>query len=813
MPARLTGLETARSRVFLPFAQWIIAHRRLVVVAILAATGFLASNLGKLAIDSNPKLWAPQRHPYVLTTDVLDSIFGGKNFVVVGIRPKQGDIYQPAVLAKIKRLQDSLELLPNAIRHNVLSLAARKVKLVKGGADGMEVTPMLDTVPTTPEGIARLRAAVASMPVYVNSLVSPDGRSAAVIADFKQDSTTPNYIALTGGLHRIVDRERDGTVDIQLGGLPIVGEAADRQFMKMPLFFAAALLVVMLVQFWSFRSVQGVFLPMVTGIISVVWSLGFMGLLGVHLDPLNTTTPILVLAVAAGHAIQILKRYYEEYSRLRAQEIDPHVANERAVIESIVRVGPVMVVAGLIAAITFFSLVGTGVPMVQHFGVFAGSGVLATMVIEMTMIPALRSMLRPPRPKESAREQNMGVLDRFLSGVADALVGGRARAVVAAGLTLLALVGAGVFRLYIDNDFKLYFRPDSQLRVDDRALNAAFGGTNSIQFLVQTPAADGLKDPAVLRGMERLQRFLESQPQVGKTQSIADLIMRMNQSMHADDSRFHVVPESRELVSQYLFLYGLSGDPQDFDSFVDHDYQRATVWAFIKNGSTSYADSLARRAQSLIDESFPPGVTVQMGGSLPQTMALNEVIVRDKTRNMVQMSLIVFVLGAIIMRSLVGGLFVVTPLFAVMLANFGVMGWLGIPLDITAMTTAAMAIGVGADYEIYLLFRFREELWRTGSVLDATRASMLTSGKAILLVAISVASGYAVLQASDFAFYNTLAPMVCVTMGISAFFALFFLRALMMVFKPRFVFGDDRDALFAAAATASTQTASVGGAS
>ncbi len=147
-------------------------------------------------------------------------------------------------------------------------------------------------------------------------------------------------------------------------------------------------------------------------------------------------------------------------------------------------------------------------------------------------------------------------------------------------------------------------------------------------------------------------------------------------------------------------------------------------------------------------------------------------------------------------------MFVVIPLFAVMLANFGLMGWLGTPLDISAMTTAAMAIGIGADYEIYLLFRFREELARTGSVLTATRNSMLTSGKAILLVAISILSGYAVLQASSFAFYNQLSNMVTATMLISAFFALFFLRALMMLFKPRFIFGAQRDALFAEVAAA-----------
>ena len=789
-------MEAVKSRFFRPYAQWIIAHRLLVIIVILGITVFLMTRIGSLQMDTNPDLWAPQKHIYVETTNLLDKIFGGKNYTVIGIVPKQGDVYQPLVLAKIKRIQEGIEQLPEAVRHNILSIAARKVKSIKGGAEGMEVRPMMETVPQTPAEIAKLKAAVASMPIYINALVSPDGKAAAVVADFKQDEKTPNYIALTEGLRKIVNRERDDTVDIYLGGLPIVGAAADAHFMKMPMFFGVALLVIMLIQYGAFRSFQGMLLPILTGILSVIWSLGLMGLLGVHLDPLNTTTPILILAVAAGHAIQILKRYYEEYHRLRATEMNARDANRAAVVESMVRVGPVMIVAGLIAVITFFSLASTGIPMVQHFGVFAGCGVLATLLIEMTVIPVMRSMLRPPRNRETERERKVGLLDKFLLGVANNLVGGRAPWIVGGGLALLALVGTGTAFLRIDNNFKLYHKPTSTLRVDDRALNRIFGGTNSIQFLIQTPEPDGIKNPKVLQGMAQLQAFLESQADVGKTQSLVDLVKRMNQAMHADDPAFYTIPESRELVAQYLFLYSLSGDPQDFDSFVDNDYQRASIWTFIKNDSTTSADALAHKAQAIIAKSFPPGVTVQMGGSLPQMIALNDVIVQDKFRNMVQMTLVVFVLGAIVFRSLMGGLFVVIPLFAVMIGNFGLMGWLHTPLDISAMTTAAMAIGIGADYEIYLLFRFREELARSGNVLTATRNSLLTSGKAILFVALSIIGGYAVLQVSDFAFYNQLSNMVTATMAVSAFFALFFLRALMMIFKPRFIFGDQRNALF-----------------
>jgi predicted RND superfamily exporter protein len=185
-----------------------------------------------------------------------------------------------------------------------------------------------------------------------------------------------------------------------------------------------------------------------------------------------------------------------------------------------------------------------------------------------------------------------------------------------------------------------------------------------------------------------------------------------------------------------------------------------------------------------------------MGGTLPDAVALNEVIVHDKFRNMAQMAVVVFVLGTIVFRSLAGGLFVVTPLAAVALTNFGVMGWMGTPLDISAMISAALAIGIGADYEIYLLYRFREELARSGDVLAATRDSLLTSGKAVLFVAISIIGGYAVLQFSNFAFFNQISNMVMATMAISVFFALFFLRALMMIFKPRFVFGNVSGAHF-----------------
>jgi predicted RND superfamily exporter protein len=773
------------------YAAFIVRRRRSVAAVLALVTLLLCSRLMSLQVDMDQDTWIPQSHPYVQTTKALESVFGGRNFTIIGIVPKQGDIYQPAVLQKVQRIQERLENLPEAVRHNVMSLSARKVKDIKADDAGLVVRRVMERVPQTPEGMAELRRAVQSNPFYVNSLVSPDGRAAAVIADFKVDTSKPSYAALYAKIKAILDQERDGSVDIYAGGLPVDFASFESHMMQMPLFFGAALLIIMAIQYWSFRSFQGMLLPIMTALLSVLWALGFMGLIGVHMDGMNTTTPILIMSVAAGHGIQILKRYYEEYHHLRAAGTgaDHRQVSRQAVVESIARVGPVMTMAGAIAAITFATLATSEVSVARHFGVFAASGVVAALMLEMTLIPALRAMLRPPSGTEAAAERQHRLLDACLLRLANGLTGGRAPLILLGAVGIVAVIAAGAARIHVDNSLRSYSRPNSEVRVHDHELNRRFGGTNTIYFLVEGDRPDSLKDPQALKAIGALQDFLAAQPQVGKTQSVVDLIKRINQAMHGDAPAQSLVPPDRALVAQYLLLYSMSGDPLDFDSYVDSDYRRAAIWVFLKTDSTSYAEQLHRSAEALIRESFPPGVTVRMGGSLPQTIAGNQALTAGKSRNIAQMVLVVFVLSALLLRSFVGGIFVTMPLVLVVMANFGVMGWLGIPLDMGTISTAAMAIGIGADYELYLLFRFREELQRSGGdVAAATRQSLTTSGKAVLYVALSIAAGYSFLLSSGFAFYSRLAVMVVATMAVSAFAAIIFLRAMTIIFKPRFIF-------------------------
>jgi len=764
------------------YATFIVRFRLPVIVAALALSLWFATNIGQLVVVVNPDHNLPQAHPYVITTNAIERLFGGRNLVVIGIEPASGDVFQPEMLAKIQRITDGVLEIPGVIRSNVISLAARKAKDITGTVEGMVVRQLMETVPQTPEEIARLKAAVYANPIYVDSIVAKDGRMAVVIADFKFGKDLQGYRAITEAVEAVVQRERDNRVRIYLGGISVNLAWLEIYSQRMQYFFFGALAIIMGVLYGSFRSFQGMIIPVTTAILSVVWGLGLMGALHIPMDTFNATTPILIMAVAAGHSVQILKRYYEEYGKLHD--------SAAAVIESLAKIGPVMLTAGSMAVISFLALTAFPTLTIRIFGVFTAAGILSAMILEMTFVPAFRSLIPAPKRYEAERERLRDWLDGRLDGIAEAIVGRRWLGIFGTLGGTAALLGVGLALLVVDNSLKGEFHPDSQVRRDDRALNDRMGGTNTIYLLVEGPAPDSMKDPTVLQAMEATQARLQKKfALVGKTLSLADFLKRMNKAMHADAPAFDRLPESRELIAQYLFLYSMSGDPGDFDTYVDYEYRAATLWAYLKTDSTAYLEEVIRDLRPFLAERFPPEYRVSIGGGMAQGVALNEVMVQGKLLNIGSIAASIYLISSVVLRSPLAGLFVLIPLTLAVLANFGLMGLTGIRLDIGTSATSAMAVGIGADYAIYLIYRLREEFARHGDPEKALRASVATAGKAVLYVAMAVGLGYSILMLTGFMLHARLGFLVASAMTVSSLAAVALLPALLYLVRPRFVYG------------------------
>lgn len=773
----------------LSYAKWLIRNRWWVIAAALVVTSVLGAFGAGLQVVIDPANFAPQDHPYVQATNRIEKVFGSKYLMLIGVTPKSGDIFQPAVLERVKRMTEKLNQTPGVVRATMLSLAARKARNIQGNAEGFEAKPLMENVPATPEQMAALRAALVANPIYLNTVVSKDFRTAAILLELKERSD--GFRKMVAPVQAIVAAEAGPDVDITMGGNPVFLDMTEKLTERINLFFPVAILIIALLHFEAFRTKQGMILPLVTAIMAVLWGKGFMGILHQELDIFNTPTPILILAVAAGHAVQLLKRYYEEYEALRASGgLSPKQANTEAVIRSVVGVGPVMMIAGTVAALGFFSLLVFNIATIRTFGIFTGLGILSAVLLEMTFIPAVRSVLPAPSDRDRRTEAKQRIWDRVPRWIAGWVIPPRRRRWMLVGAVFLCgFFVVSMKDIVIDNANKRYFASWLPIQHDDEFLNRELGGTNSLYLLVEGKDADAIKDPAVLKAIDNTQRFAESQPYTGKTLSIVDFIKRMHRAMNGDKPEFDRVPEGRDLVSQYLLLYSISGEPGDFESYVDYDYRSAKAVILLKTGSTAYIEELLERLKTYAAGEFGPNVKVSFGGGVAQTMALTEVMVHGKIRNIVQICLAIFVISALVFRSLLAGVIVLMPLLLSVCAVFGVMGLTGIPLNIPNSLIAAMAVGIGADYAIYLLYRMREEAAKGADAEGAVRTTLATAGKACLFVATAVAGGYGVLMLSiGYNIHLWLSIIITLAMIVSAFASLTLVPGLVLALRPAFIF-------------------------
>jgi len=766
----------------------IISLRWIVIVLTLLITALAIHQARNLRIIIDPNTMLPQSHPYVETANRVEKLFGTKDIAIIGITPKTGDVYQPNVLHKVQQVTQALAQSPGVVKENLLSLTARRAKNIIGTAEGMEVRPLVTTIPETPQQMAALKQALHNNPAYLNSIISLDERTAVIVVSFKNGKG--GFRSMMDTANKAVDQVRDDTVDIAIGGLPSFLSRIEIYSERMKFLLPMAILLVGLILFEAFRSFQGMILPLVTAILAVAWGLGVMGAAGVPMDVFNATTPILILAVAAGHAVQLLKRYYEEYYHiLDSNKITPSEANRLAVIESLAKSGPVMMVAGMVAALGFFSLMVFEITTVRTFGIFTGMGILAALTLEMTFIPALRSLLKPPSEKDRQLEKRVRIWDMIVSKIAEQTIHQRKRVFIVTGV-LIVIGLIGMSQVVTNNSTKSYFTPDADFMQEDKFLNGHVGGTNTLSLLIEGHEDDAIKDPNVLQAMDDIQNFLNQQPHVGKTLSLADFIKRMNQAMHGDDPAFYKIPTDSNLVSQYLLLYSMSGEPGDFDTYVDYNYRMANMTAYLKVDSSAYIETLVPKVRAFAAERLGDRATLHIGGSVPQGAALNEVMVNGKILNIVQIAAVVFIVSALVFRSLLAGLLVLFPLLMAVIANFGVMGYNGMYLNISNSLSSAMAIGIGADYAIYLIFRLREEIRNGIAEEEAVRRVMATAGKACLFVAIAISVGYGVLFFSvGFNIHIWLATLIATSMLTSVIAALFLIPSVVLTFRPGFVYG------------------------
>ena len=275
------------------------------------------------------------------------------------------------------------------------------------------------------------------------------------------------------------------------------------------------------------------------------------------------------------------------------------------------------------------------------------------------------------------------------------------------------------------------------------------------------------KHPEILKMMDKLQDDVETLAVVGNSFSLSDYLKRMNKVMHADKEEYNSIPNSQELVAQYLLLYEMSGDPENLWQVVDYDYKRANLTIQLKSDN-----SKAIKSAIAIIEKYKPyfrskNIELNYAGSGYKALVFTDLILKGQILSLLMSLIIIIVLLTFMFKKLVIGLIGSIPIIITAVISFGIMGLLDIPLSTTTALISSIAIGIGIDYAIHFIERYKLYAAETGNKYLTIQRTMYHSGRAILFNAVVVIAGFLVLLFSVFPPNRTLGALVSLNMFTS----------------------------------------------
>jgi hypothetical protein len=781
---------------------WCFDHRWFVLAAcmlLLGASAFLAS---RARFDNSFEAYFNPDDPVYGDYLRYRDDFGSDEISYI-LYEAPGRPHGPFDLEVMRKIQTLTEALEDEVPFvkEVTSLA--NVEYVEGVADGIEIYDLLDEFPENQEALLAIRDKVLTKPLYVGGLVSADARYAAIILEMDRSSIDPlEEIRLDpeagdalGNLYpqatyhpieAILARpEYAGIVFHHTGDVPlnaiyneiVAGESGTLAGI------AFALIAGLLYLF--FRRPLGVIGPLVVVFLSIMVCMAFIVSMGWRLDLIFIILPTLLIAVGVADSVHIIT----EFRAYHAELGDRREAAKR----TLYLVGTPCLLTSLTTATGFASMSIAPIKSISHLAIYSAVGVLAAFLLTVTLLFVFLSFGRQQRKREATDEEKLRARGgRLFQGMLLAITRfdiRHPRAIIAAFAVVFVVSGFGIARLRVDSNFVLEFSPESKIRRDVEYVDDIMGGIYSFVYLFDAGEPDGIKSPEVLRDLESLQIEASSHADiVKKTYSLGDVLKDLNRSFNEGDPAHNVLPETRDLVAQYLLLYEMSGG-DEVNDYVSGDFSRASLELRLKATDSSELAKLAREIDAYLAENPAAASEVHVTGIGALWLQLSAYITQSQIRGFLLAFAVIGAMLCFIFRSLKVGLIAMVPNLSPVVLTLGVMGWADLPLDHMRLLIATVAIGISVDDTIHHMTRFQIEYRRSGSYHEALRASMCDVGRALVITSVVLVVGFLIFRFSELDSLASFGSLLATTISVALIADFLLMPALLLTFEP---FGPDR---------------------
>ncbi len=760
----------------------MIDHAWIVIAAVVVSTAIPVSQLRPLVIDTDIKSMMPEHHAeraYALWAEEYFSIEDPALLLVV--RDMPDGVFTPEILSLIDHLSSEIMAMEAVDGEDLVSLSETDNITAQG--DDLIVAPFFDTPPRDQLQADEIRAAVFANPMMRGTLVSEDGSATVIIAELVAGS---DRHAAYAQLKRIVAEAPSTDAKILITGRPVVeselGRLSTLDIERMfPIVLATSITLLWII----LGCARGAALPALVVLLSILWVGGVAMSLSSAVVPMISLLPTLIVAVGVADGIHVIHHFLLKLGSGR------HVSTRDATLETMDELWAPLVLTSLTTAAGFASLAISPLTGVKWLGVLTALGVMLALLFSLTILPAFLVVL--PRPHRAAArllrsESDSGQPLARGIGHITRLVTERPWTAVAASILLAAVCLVRLGELKVDGSMLQNIPQGNPVKTADEEFVARFGGSQPFNLVLTADEVDAWKAPRHLRAIKSLQDFIDDRGKSGATRSIADYVQRMNAVMNGGDQAQHIIPNDRELIAQYLLLYSISGDPGDLDDVIDYEYRTANVRGNLGSDHSPLVSREIRAVNEFAKSLFGPlGVDVHLTGNARLTLSFVTMIIDGQIASLAIAVIVIALIAGLVFRSFIGGILTCLPVAFATVLNFGWLPWIGSPLGVATAMISSVGIGIGIDYAIHFVVRYRRNRRLGLPAHEAMRETMSTTGVAILFNAIVVMLGFGALSLSQFPPNRAFGQLVALDMAICLISTVTLLATMLHALDPKFL--------------------------
>jgi hydrophobe/amphiphile efflux-3 (HAE3) family protein len=694
----------------------------------------LSMGLKNLKFDGSYRIWFGEGSKTLNSYDKFQEDFGNDDALVVIIHDPKG-IFTKKRLKTIDNIAQKLWDIEYISKVNSI-INYQYIYTDKDRPDEVVVEDFFDDLDDLNETFIKEREKIAlNDPVIVDSFISKDGKTTMISARLLpkiNDKSDKSIEIMNKAESLLKDELKSGEYEIYLNGGPALNKAfIDIATYDASTFTPIVIILAMLMLFLLFKRVSGMMLPIAVVVMTFVSVLSVQVMLGFKLNNFTANLPVFIIAIGIADAVHI----YSVWLMSRREGKNTYEATTVSLEKNLL---PVFLTS-LTTALGFATLMVSKVVPVFTLGIATASAAILAFVISVVWMPSVLLLLKKEikKPKEIKSSQLFKNYGRFITT--------HAKSIVILTSIIFAILGAGLFKVKIDSNTIRYFDKDVPMRKATEFIMKELTGPMAYEIIADSGKKDGIKDPQFLKTVERFYKDFQSKFKDARhLYSLMDIVKRFNKVLNHKDE----IPNSSDLIAQYLLLYSMS-IPQEMSitDKMDIDERRLRITAQMNIVDTSQDLKMLRYIKDWWSKT-PYSAKVEGQTAMFAHMQ------KDVTNTLIYSLSLAIVLVSIVMLFIFRDLkllwiFILPNLLPVVLV-VGVMGWLGINIDIGVAISGAIIIGVAVDDTIHFLVKFFEARKKGLDLKQSFDEVIRYAGKAIIFTTAVLSVSFSVFVFSDF---------------------------------------------------------------